>query len=196
LRKTSSKQKLLLSMTILVCCLVFYAIAVAANLFASPIFSQFLILNSAAAHNVGVYVALNAAIFVTILAIALNFLSTPSDSDEEETKDEAVMPIMQEVNENPTSVNFEFEDEKTILEAKNSLSAREQKIETAKQLIDNPRDSTQEMIAKQEIHNSQLKRELSEQVKEPYLLVGKSTRKKAAKSVSPKELTNIEEAET
>lgn len=193
--KTARKRKLLLFMTILVCCLVFYAISVATNLFASPIFSKFLILNSAAAHNIGVYVALNAAVFVAILAIAVNFLSTPGDSDEQETRDEAFMPIMQVLNENPTIVSVEFEDEKTTLEAKNSI--REYEIEPTEQPIGKSRDSTRKMIANQEIHNSQLNRELNEQVKEPSPLIGKErTRKRAAKLVSDKkELTNIEEFE-
>jgi hypothetical protein len=41
----------------------------------------------------------------------VNFLMRPGDSDEEETKDETVMPIMQVGSESPTGTSVQLEDE-------------------------------------------------------------------------------------
>jgi hypothetical protein len=70
LRKLSALQKLYVAMIVIACCLVFYAVGIMTNFFASPIFSMFFIISYETAHNIVSYVALTIAVGFCITALA------------------------------------------------------------------------------------------------------------------------------
>jgi hypothetical protein len=73
LRKLSALQKLYFAMIVIACCLMFYAVGIMTNFFASPIFSMFFIISYETAHNIVSYVALAIAVgfCLTVLATRL-----------------------------------------------------------------------------------------------------------------------------
>jgi hypothetical protein len=73
-RKLSMAQKLYFTVIVISCCLIFYAIGIITNFFASPIFSMFFIISYETAHNIAIYVALTTAFGLSVAALAVAFL--------------------------------------------------------------------------------------------------------------------------
>jgi hypothetical protein len=71
LRQLSTVQKLYVAMIVIACCLVFYAVGIATNFFASPVFSMFFIISYDTAHNIVSYVALAIGLSIIALTISL-----------------------------------------------------------------------------------------------------------------------------
>lgn len=71
LRQLSTVQKLYAAMIVIACCLVFYAVGIVTNFFASPVFSMFFIISYDTAHDVVSYVALAIGLSIIALTISL-----------------------------------------------------------------------------------------------------------------------------
>jgi hypothetical protein len=67
----SKEQKLRLTIMAVACGLAFYAVGVATNFFGSPIFSMFFIINYNTVHGEVIYVAVAAAIALSLISLAV-----------------------------------------------------------------------------------------------------------------------------
>ena len=74
LRELSTLQKLYAAMIAITCCLVFYAVGIITDFFASPMFSMFFIISYDTAHNIVSYIALAIAAGLCITALATSLL--------------------------------------------------------------------------------------------------------------------------
>ena len=74
LRELSTRQKLYLAMILISCCLVFYAVGIITNFFASPVFSMFFVISYDTAHNIVSYVAIAVAVGLSIAALAISLV--------------------------------------------------------------------------------------------------------------------------
>jgi hypothetical protein len=73
----SKEQKLRLSIMAVACGLAFYTVGVATNFFGSPIFSMFFIMNYNTVHGEVIYVAVAAAIALTLISLAVPLIKKP-----------------------------------------------------------------------------------------------------------------------
>jgi hypothetical protein len=74
MRELSKTEKLQVATLIIACCLVFYAVGIATDFFASPIFSMFFIVSAETAHNVVTSVAVATAIALSIVVLAMGLI--------------------------------------------------------------------------------------------------------------------------
>ena len=68
IRQLIETSKIRLAVVAVVCILIFYAVGIATNLFASPVFSMFWVISAEAAHGVVVYVA---AVLAVVLGVGM-----------------------------------------------------------------------------------------------------------------------------
>jgi len=68
-RNLSKEQKLRLAIMVVACGLVFYAVGIATNFFGLPIFSMFFIISYNTAHDVVTYMAITAAVALTLITL-------------------------------------------------------------------------------------------------------------------------------
>lgn len=108
------KHKLVLLVVAVIAGLIFYAVGIATNFFASPIFSPFFIISYETAHSVAVYAALFVAINLVLISIAVYYLRQNNDSIEgmlTDTGAKIVAPITNIANAGPVTVNIQPESE-------------------------------------------------------------------------------------
>jgi hypothetical protein len=74
LGELSRMQKLYLALILAACCLVFYAVGIITNFFASPVFSMFFVISYDTAHNIVSYVAIAMAVSLSIAALAISLV--------------------------------------------------------------------------------------------------------------------------
>ncbi len=75
MREISTKGKLYILTVIVVCSLVFYAVGIVTDLFASPMFSMFWIISEDTAHSVVTYAVEAIAIALSITALTIAFVN-------------------------------------------------------------------------------------------------------------------------
>ena len=69
-------------MIVVACGLVFYAVGIATNLFASSVFSMFFVISYQTAHSIVVYIAGAAGFALFIVAFALSMVEKPEERTE------------------------------------------------------------------------------------------------------------------
>jgi hypothetical protein len=100
LRELSQTQKLEAAASIVACALAFYAIGIATNFFANPIFSMFFFISYETAHNIVTYAAVAVAIALAVTAVAIG-LTKKGKTAYQETLDKHVIRTVKTPIETP-----------------------------------------------------------------------------------------------
>ncbi len=69
----STKQKIFISLIVVACIMIFYAVGIITNFFGQPMFSMFFIVSNETAHTLVVYLAIGVAVAISILALIIHF---------------------------------------------------------------------------------------------------------------------------
>jgi uncharacterized CHY-type Zn-finger protein len=135
LRELSRIQKLYFALALIVCGLVFYAVGIATDFFASPIFSPFFIISNQTAHNVATYVAISIAVALTILSITLSLIKKRKEPFLE-ANNEPTIPTIKPLKIASVRTTQQTNDEKINNIPK--TYGKQQENQSAKQLIMQP----------------------------------------------------------
>ena len=113
----STTQKLFVIMLVVAGGLVFYAVGIATNFFAQPIFSMFFVISYSTAHNIVVYIAIGAAIVISVPAITMYLRKRKTSACEMGIK--PTVPLVQTQRKATASPNFVM-----IVEPSETVSTR------------------------------------------------------------------------
>ena len=138
LRELSTMQKLYVAMILISCCLVFYAVGIITNFFASPVFSMFFVISYDTAHNIVSYVAIALAVSLSIAALAISLVKRRKSVLLLEPEYEPVIDVVDAPGEALVQATSPVDDQKIAGNSKGQGAEQEEELnkQPATQQID------------------------------------------------------------
>ena len=126
-------QKLYVALLLISCCLVFYAVGIITNFFASPVFSMFFFISYDTAHNIVSYVAIAVAVSLSIAALAISLVKRRKSVLLLEPEYEPVIDVADAPGEGLVQATSSVDDQKVSSNSKGYDAEQEDELD--KQLI-------------------------------------------------------------